>query len=271
MIKKRIISLMALAIVLTATGLFAQGAYVSLNTGYSFSTGSQNIGTTSYINDGSNTNLYKNEDYSFGKGIHYGGAVGYMITKNIGAEIGLSYLTSDNTTFTSSLVNGSTNVKFTSDMLRVIPSIVIASGMEGINPYARFGLIIGSGSIIEHDNLTLNPDNWLQSQKLNGGLAYGLGASVGVLFKLTNKISLFGELSMINMSYAPTKGEITAYSFNGIDRLSSLVNRDRLTDFVESFSENSNQTTAETVPGKSLKQKYPFDSVGLNIGLKYNL
>lgn len=269
--KKRIIFLMVLSIAFITTDLLAQGAYVSLNAGYGLNASSQNLGTTSYNNNGTNMTTYNQEDFSFGKGIQFGGAAGYMFTKNIGVEMGLSYLTGDPTTLQSSYVNGSNKVDISSKMLRINPSIIIVSGMSGLNPYARFGVIVGTGSIIEKDNYTNNPNNTQSTQKLSGGYAYGLTAGVGVMYKLTGKISLFGELAMVNMSYAPTKGEITAYTFNGVDRMLSLSTRDRLTDYVETYTVKAGQTPPDTEPAKSLVQKLPFGSVGINIGLKYNL
>lgn len=258
-----------LSCVLITNSLFARGEYISINTGYGFSVSSQNIGTIS--NDGSNTTTYGQKNFSFGKGFNFGGAVGYMLNKNVGAEIGFSYLNSVKTRFNSSHSNGTEIIDFSSGMFRINPSIVIVSGMSGINPYAKFGAIIGSGFINENDKYTFNANSSTSTQKLNGGNAIGLTASLGVKYKLMGKISLFGELNMVNMSYAPTKGEITAYSLNGTDMLASLKTNERLTNYLESYTVNPNQPTSDTEPGKSLLQKYPFGSFGINIGLIYDL
>lgn len=269
--KKRIVFLLTLSGLLTSFGISAQGAYVSLNAGYGFNASSQNIGTIMYTNDGSNTTTFNQEDISFGKGFIFGGAAGYMFTGNLGVEVGFSSLTGDHTTLNSSFVKGTDVVDFSSSMIRFNPSIVLATGMKGINPYARFGVIIGMGSIIETDKYTENPNSSTATMKLNGGNAVGLTAALGAQIKLTGRISIFGELAMVNMSYAPTRGEITAYSFNGIDKMSSLKPREILTDYVESYTVTANQTTPDNEPTKSLLQKFPFGSLGINIGLKYDL
>ena len=194
-----------------------------------------------------------------------------MFTKNLGVEIGLSSLKGDHTTLNSSFINGTDMVDLSSTMFRINPSIVIAAGMNGLNPYARFGVIIGTGSIIETIKYTENPNSSSTTMKLNGGNTVGLSAAIGAQIKLTGRISVFGELAMVNMSYAPTRGEITAYTFNGIDKLTSLKPREILTDYVESYTVNSNQTTPDNEPSKGLLQKFPFGSIGMNIGLKYSL
>jgi len=162
-------------------------------------------------------------------------------------------------------------VDLSSTMFSFNPSIVIAKGMNGINPYARFGVIIGMGSIIETIKYTENPNSSSTTMKLNGGNTVGLSAAIGAQIKLMGRISVFGELAMVNMSYAPTRGEITAYTFNGIDKLTSLKPREILTDYVETYTVNANQTTPDNEPSKSLLQKFPFGSAGINIGLKYSL
>ena len=63
---------MLLSGIMTSTGLSVQGAYISLNTGYGYDASSQNIGTSTYTNDGSNNTSYHQEDISFGKGFNLG-------------------------------------------------------------------------------------------------------------------------------------------------------------------------------------------------------
>ena len=76
---------------------------------------------------------------------------------------------------------------------------------------------------------------------------------------------------MVNLSYAPTKGEVITYSIDGTDRLTTLTTSERLTDYLKSYIVSSSQPAADTEPGKSPLQNYPFGSFGLNIGLIYNL
>jgi len=269
--KEKITFLFVLSGVLISNCMFSRGGYLSINSGYGFNVSSQNIGTIMYSDNGSNTTSYNQKDFSFGKGFNFGGAFGYMLNKNIGAEIGFSYLNSIKTRFNSSFVNEINVIDFSSGMFRINPSVVIVSGTNGINPYAKFGLIIGSGFIKENDKFTTNANSSTSTQKLNGGNAVGLKAGLGVKYKLMGRVLLFGELNMINMSYAPTKGEITAYSLNGTDLLGSLKTSVRRTNYLKSYTVNPSQPTSENEPGKSLLQKYPFGSFGINIGLIYNL
>jgi hypothetical protein len=155
-----------------------------------------------------------------------------------------------------------------SNMLRFIPSVVIASGFEGINPYAKFGLLIGTGSFFmdgdENDDGDITVENW----KYNGGFALGLNSAIGAMFTINDNISIFGEIDMVNLSYAPTKAELTEASLNGVDQLPTMTTREKETEYVDSYTFDSANPVSDSEPAKEVKFKMPYGSVGLNVGLK---
>ena len=258
---------MVFVISLFANNLFAQGAYVNINTGYGFNMSSQNLDDFSNITEGSNSTTREQVNVSLGKGLNLGGAFGYMFNENIGAELGISYLLGGKSKAKYTYTGGTEDYTVSSKMLRIIPSLVIASGFENINPYAKFGFVIGSGSI----KYEYNGDDgviWVKKEKLNGGLAFGLNAGVGALFNLSDNMSFFGELNMVNLSYAPTKGEITEATYNGKDKLPNMTTREKETKFVNSYTYNYQSPPPDSQPRERLKQKFPFGSFGLNFGLR---
>jgi len=269
---KKIILMSVLSISLITNGLFAQGAYVSLNAGYGFGSSS---GSLQNETSGSNSTTYENVNISLGKGLNFGGAYGYMFNKNVGAELGLSYLIGGTTSTKDASTSLTDTYDYSASMLRFNPSIVIAAGLDGINPYAKFGAVIGTGSFnvnkSSSETYRSNTSVSKVTTKYNGGLALGVTASLGASYKINDKISLFGELALVSMSYAPTKGEITAYTEDGVDRLSGLKTSQKKFDFVNTYTRNSTVTPSDSQPSQSLKSKSPFGSFGLNIGLKYNL
>jgi hypothetical protein len=269
--KERLIILsMVFALGLVTSNLYGQSVYVTSNLGYGISAGAQ--GLSSNYTEGTNSYTIEGIYSSFGKGLTLGGAFGYMVNKNIGAELGISYLLGGKTKSTSAQNNGTSEGTFKANMLRINPTFIIASGLEGINPYAKFGMIIGSGSIsIEENEYQNDGDEENTKIKLNGGLAIGYNAAVGAMYSLNSKMSLFGELTMVNMTYAPTKGELTKATFNGIDQLPTMTTRDKEMEFVESYTYDSNNPPSEDEPDQDLKQKTPFGSFGINFGLRINL
>ena len=261
---------MIAAISLFAINLSAQETYININAGYGLGMSSQNLYYFDFYNytSGSNSSTSEQVNVSLGKGLNVGGTFGFMFNKNIGAELGVSYLLGSKSNANDEYRGGKTDYTISAKMLRINPSIVIASGLDGINPYAKFGVIIGSGTVIYEYNDNDDGDIGIFKMKLNGGLAFGLNAGVGALFNLNDKMAFFGEINMVNMSYAPSKGEVTEATYNGTDALSDMTTSEKEIEFVDSYTYSSSNPPADSQPSKQLKQKLPFGSFGINFGLR---
>jgi len=259
---------MVFVISLFTNNLFAQGAYVNINTGYGFGMSSQNLYYFDFYNytSGDNSSTYEQVNVSLGKGLNLGGDFGYMFNENIGAELGISYLLGSKSKAKEIYSDGSTDYTLSSKMLRINPSLVIASGIERFNPYAKFGLIMGSGSVMYEYFDNDEGDIEVIKMKLSGGIALGLSSGIGAIYNLSDKMSFYGELNMVNLSYAPTKGIVTEATSNGADELPDMTTNEREIEFVDSYTNNSH----DSQPRKELKQKLPFGSFGVNIGLRIN-
>ncbi len=270
--------MLVFVISLFSNTLFAQGAYVKINAGYGFIMSSSVAHNYSQTTTSSPSFTYSNTNeavnLSLGKGLNFGGAFGYMFNKNIGAELGISYLLGGTTKFgnESNYAPGHSNYEQTvhSNMLRFIPSLVIASGFEGINPYAKFGLLIGTGSIFFDGDLDADGNIAVENWKYNGGFALGLNSAIGAIFTMNDNISIFGEIDMVNLSYAPTKGELTESTLNGVDQLPTMTTSEKEIEFVDSYTFESANPPSDSEPSKEIKFKMPYGSVGLNVGLKIN-
>ena len=269
--KTKIAIIIILAASLFTGRIYSQGIYIKINAGYGLKMSSQKINYfnfTNYTVDTSSTNK-EQVNTSLGKGFNFEGAVGYMFNKNIGAELSGSYLLGSKTKTKQILNGGVRNNSLSANMIRINPSLVIAGGFEKINPYAKFGLIIGFGKIMYEDDYTSVGGNVVtEKMDLNGGVAFGLNAGVGVIFKLSKMMSLFGEINMVNLSYSPTKGELTESILDGKDRLPDMTTAEKEVDFVDSYNINTNTPYMHTEPRQELMEKFPFGSVGLNIGLR---
>lgn len=251
-------------------GIIAQGLYVGVNAGYALKLASA---TDQNVNSSINT-TYEAVNYSLGKGLDFGLNVGYMMNANVGAELGVSYLLGGKTTFEDNSTYGTSKVDIKGKMLRLVPAIVIATGMEKINPYAKLGLIIGIGSIKYTGHVTTSsafksggPGDFVQKNK--GGVAIGVMGAVGADFTLNDMLSVFAEINVEGLSYAPTKGELTEYKENGVDKLADLSVNAKKFEYVKKYS--SNENNSPDVASKRLREKSPFSSVGLNVGIKIKL
>ncbi|RLD60921.1 MAG: hypothetical protein DRJ05_03670 [Bacteroidetes bacterium] len=269
---KKLSTILIVSVIALFTGnLFAQGAYVNINAGYGFSMSSQNIDGFYNETSGSNSSTIEQVNVSLGKGLNFGGTFGFMFNDNVGAELGVSYLMGGKATAKDEYTGGTTDYTMSSNMLRFIPSVVIAAGTDGIDPYAKFGVIVGSGSIKYDYEDVDDGDIGIMKKKMNGGMALGLNAAIGANFEISDFMSFFAEINMVNMSYAPTKGEVTEATYNGVDMLPNLTTSDKEVEFVDSYTRNYENPPSDSQPSQELKTKYPFGSVGVNVGLRIDL
>ncbi len=254
--------------------IYSQGIYAKINAGYGLQMSSRNIDYFSFTNFSIDTTSSTQEQVktSLGKGLVFEGAVGYLFNKNIGVELGVSYLLGTKTQTNQTLYGSRRNNSLSANMLRINPSFVVSCGFEKINPYAKLGLIIGFGKIFYEDDYTSAGGSVVSEiMELSGGIALGLNAGAGIMYHLNEKLSLFGEINMVNLSYSPSRGELTKSTINGTDRLPDLTIAEKEVDFVDSYTTDTNTPYTHTEPREELKESFPFGSAGLNVGIKINL
>jgi opacity protein-like surface antigen len=252
--------------------LFAQGPFITFNAGYGVKMASQNLEYFEFYNftSGNNSSTSEQVNVSLGKGVSLGAAIGVMFNENIGAELGISYLLGGKSKAQDKYIGGTTDYSLSSRMLRVNPSLVLSSNSEKIKPYAKFGVMVGAGSVFYEFIDNDDGDEVRLLMKLNEGIAAGLTSGIGATFNSSENIAFYGELNMVNMSYAPTKGEITEATFNGADRLPQFTTNEKETEFVDSYT-STGGNPPDSQPSQSLKQKLPFGSFGLCFGVRINL
>jgi opacity protein-like surface antigen len=273
--KRIVLGALTVITLLQGAALSAQtkkGLFFSINTGYNFRMSSMTgVVTNSEIVFFNGDFLQKQENISLslGKGFQIGGAVGYMFNKNIGAELGINYLSGAKTEYKEANYDGTRfSNAISANMLQFRPTLVMALGMEKIDPYAKFGLLIGTGSIIDERIRTSGINTTKYKAIFDGSAAFGLQAALGLSYNLNANIALFGELNMVNLTYTPTKGKITEFIVNGVDQLSNVPTDIELYD---SYGSSAPISIDPNTPIRQLKQSFPFGSFGFNFGVKYSL
>ena len=256
----------------------AQGLYLGVNGGYGFSAGKSSYQTSSETDGLSGSTItYTSKHYSLGKGINTGMYVGYMFTKNIGAEVAASYLMGykfDMNSTVNDQINQSTSTNdetIKGSMIRVIPALKIMIGEKKFHPYVKAGLVIGMGNkLIDDVNLTgtgVPPNSTSESiQEFKGGISIGFHGAAGINFMFTDRIGIFAEASGICQNWAPKKSTLTKSTSNGVDQLPTMTTYQKETDYVNSYTTTSGNVD-ESQPQKSNKFYLPFSSIGFNIGL----
>lgn len=259
----------------------AQGLYVTLGGGYGFGANSYLLGSqTVTTNTGSiNTTSEKVLNVSLGQGINLGGSAGYMLNEHVGVELGVGYLlgskilVNENTDITSTSTDHFT-FNYQTRSLRLMPVLKICGGGELLNPYVKFGMVIGlmNSSMVYNDRegTSSGITNTTKSEtKMTGNNSFGFTASAGVSYKITDNISVFGECMLLAQSLSFSKAEITKMELNGNDILPSMSVRNKQTTFSKDFTRDNSGTPDSTVPDKQPAFSLPFSSVGFNLGVHY--
>lgn len=277
---------------------FGQGIYLELNSGYSLSTASQNLGSNySYIysNDSFNE-TEENVVGSLGKGLNVGFKIGYQFSENFALDIQTDYLfgaafTNESTDQYTDNFGGDTysesydfNSNYSAKMLRINPAVVFEVSKNKLSPYARLGVVLGMGQISGSYgyNYTESYPDFMGGQetytssmevdsKVSGGLSIGASAELGLKVAINEKLSFIGGIKMNGMSFAPTRGEITRFTMDGVDITSQLTTSERETEFVNEIDNSSSNQQDENKPSKELKSFYALSGVGLSVGIRFSL
>jgi hypothetical protein len=279
MTKKQLIITSLCASVMTLT-MNAQGLYLGVGGGYGFSGAKQTINddSKSTTSASGTSTEYTSHPVSLGKGINAGLYAGYMFGKNVGAEIGFSYLMGSKNTFTdentnSVLSSSDKNVdEWKAKMIRIVPTIRIMGGEEKIHPYMKTGLIVGIGTKLTntYTSESSDPSGSHSSEEIwdyTGGIALGFHGALGINYMISDKLGIFAEVAGNYQTWSPKKGTMTKSVYDGQDQMPYLDTRDKELEFVDSYTQDSSVPPDVNRPDKSTKFYLPFSSFGINVGL----
>ena len=192
---------------------------------------------------------------SYGTGFNIALAGNYMFSDHIGAGLDLNYMIGYNTTSTDDGSSGgsSNTIVYKGTLFAITPNIILSANADKINPYARFGIVIGLPSY--SITTTETGPSFLSGANIDtysGGLALGWYAGFGIQFPLSDKLKLNVELFDRDLTYLPT----TYTNTQAFDGASQAPTRTLTTS-------NSNQN--------NLTSYQPFGSVGIKVGVQLSL
>ena len=236
--------------------------YISADAGIGFNGPSQNlyVNTTSYMGYYVDQVVYG----SFGKGLNFTGSLGYMITRNVGAELGLGYLNADKEEFfrKDERNNSLNNQKIGVSMWRIMPQMKLSTSGDRFKFYLKQGLIIGVFPRVSVLETYVAPGYYtgvtqttILTAEETGNISWGAISSAGVSCKLKGRLYLTAEMRMISQSYSPAKGEVKDVFVDGVSQ--PILYK---TVTFQDEHDSRDRVTA-------LRFYYSLNSVGLNIGL----
>jgi hypothetical protein len=269
--KKSYLKLMMLAIsCLLIINVNARKSFITINTGYGMKLGTQNLPDLLMYNYTADGDFFTREqiNLSLGKGFMAEGGYGYMFGKNIGAEIGISYLRGGKTESRFTYATGTHRNSVSARMFRFNPSIIIMGNGEKFTPYGKMGIVAGLGTVFLEENSDFLANQELRTTEFKKGLAVGVSAGLGLISTISGPLSLVCELNMVNMSYAPEMSKVTKYTRNGENQMDVLTSSEKETQFYDLIKLKEIDPDQ---PRPMLKQKLPFGNIGLKIGLRIDL
>ncbi len=246
-------------LILAANTASAQGVFVTANAGYSLGAATQSIGaniTTTGLTE-SREGVYG----SLGEGGKFGVSVGYMFNPNLAIEFGFSYWLGKSFESTNRDPDITSWDKWSASGFVAVPSVVVSTDLKPVNPYARFGLIVGILRPVEEQHVD-HPNEHLEATfKESGNVAVGWAGALGIVIPTGGSVDFFTEVVAHALSYSPGQSEITRYVVDGVDRLPTLANK--TIDYEESYTTGGEPTR--------LAVRRAFSSVGILVGIRLKL
>jgi hypothetical protein len=206
---------------------------------------------------------------------------GFMATKNAGvlldASIGLltkKYkATIDGVTFGSgsSTYPGSVTLEEQAIMPMIImPSLVMQSDGKKWGVYSRFGVALPLNTHILLDQIQTNaPGTGATSvddftMTIKSSFSLGFTGAAGVRYKISDRLSLWGEVSGLSLSVYIKQSELTAITHNGQSYSTSAVSGNHVVNYSKNVTVDS---TGANLPAYSI----PFSNMAVNFGISLSL
>jgi hypothetical protein len=277
----QLISALALCGPLLVSNVKAQGLYLGIGGGYGFPAAKEAAYESKTNASGTSTSTdYTKVNLSLGKGINTGFFVGFMFNKNLGAELGVSYLIGSKTTIqdeaSSNNASSIDEIIFKGNMLRLTPALKMMVGEGKLQPYTKLGMIVGVGGKFteEYNSSSTGPfgsSSSIEKYEYTGGVSLGFYGGLGINYALSENLCLFGEIAGNYQNWAPTKGELVTATYDGLDELPFMTTSEKEVEYFDELTVNNNSPTDPGSPSKDLKFYVPFSSIGINIGLVFTL
>lgn len=250
--------------------MLTNAMYARLSVGYAFPIASENLYDIGYYTSSTTAKTQDAVSVSLGKGLYIDAAFGENVLQNIALELGFSYLAGTSTLATKEDSGLTDNIYLTGNMFRIMPAIVLKTKIEDVEAYARMGLIIGIPDFTTQDDVTDPLAGTVATVKwrFNGGATVGLNSAMGINFRIKKNIDFYTELNLNSASFAPQHAKLYEATVGGVSILDNIPVNQKEINFKKEISTNP---IPQNQPDEELIRKFPFSSIGLMIGLKFDL
>jgi hypothetical protein len=262
-------------------GLFAsaqttqsdKGPFLRFGIGYAFPNAGNTDGDFDEYQSNTAVELHK---YSFGAGGKIAVGAGYFVSKNIGFELAaaVGILPKKNAwseSYNSGGFTTTNRASVTEHMqtpLFLNPSIIIKTGGQHADIYARMGLTFGlSGKMVQKATTNIGMNTFSQETDYYFRNGMGFQGALGVNLPLAKNVSLFAELNGVSLSQYVRRSEIKELLVNGIDILYLQNVAFIETEYEMKTTIPDTSIAPPNMPSKRAAYSLPFSNIGFAGGL----
>ncbi len=248
---------------------------------------------------------------SYGKGMNYTLALGYMVNSYIGVELGVSYLKSATYSCTQikelairTVVGPPSQYISLNEFMQatistnafgvsLMPSIVVNGAKPGwkVYPTARLGISMPVfGGLTHHVSIdadtsylaTLTQDPYYIGKhvdvtlKTEGTVSIGVNGAIGVVYRPLPFLAISAEINGQHLTTRAKSAKITEWKTDGKDRIPERGVYRTEFNFVDELDAKSNNgdynpAYDKTKPKDDLRPTGSFSNIGFNIGIMFLL
>jgi len=277
-----------LLLALLTSGSYAQKVYFKLNPSYSFGMKDQTLSYDYSLRYSAAANTiveeYSNVRTSLGKGYMGSFAIGFKHSENVSSEYTFSYLSGKPSSFSETVHYYSgdeayvTTVK--ANVMSLTPTLVFSATEKDWTPYLAAGLSINRITVKENTEFSsyfINGNTVIDAE-YKGNYSIGFTTKIGIINKINDLFSVFGEFTYAHLNFSPTTKEVTSYTINKQDSLSTLKAYEIYTEYENEISimyEDNGSGFEEkrnmNKPREARKFNMPLSYFSFSIGVKMNI
>lgn len=274
-----------------AYSIEAQETYVRAGLGYAFPQAGQSMDGTSTPYSGSMTNssttasnnqiTYNIKKASYAAGLHAFLAGGYMFNKNVGLDVSLDigvapkkYALADNNISVpiggGSTLNENLLIKqYVKTPVLFTPALLMQTGGKILNLYTRTGLVIPLHTKVIQDQIFQNVPGTGATEtddytfEIKNTFTLGISAAIGMQYRLSDKMLLWGEMNGLSMSLFTKQGTLTKFTVNGVNYTSAVPDSNKYVYYSQNFQGQQSDYYHQPAYAQ------PFSNIGIAIGMKY--
>ncbi len=221
--------------------------FAGLSGGYGIPAAQQVIGINNTPNDKSVVSG------SFGAGTYGNLLLGFQM-KTISIGLDVNYLSGATFESQSMTLLGTTTITTArGTYFGASPYVKLMKESKGLNPYSRFGLVIGTGNVrYQEEQIGMSALSGRSDYRDRGGFSWGFLGALGMELAILDKLDLFGEVYLRGISHAPDRRTWKEVLGGGTTPDDTNYSKD------DPF-----------VQGNTPQIYLPFSAAGFNLGFKY--